>query len=147
MIRQAKGFNAPWRETYLDAAARFRLPYWDPIMPRWDKDASPNSDQTKIWGCPRIFLQRQVYVRTPGDPNTLGEPGNKIQNPLYSFKFPTESDRHSLKTVRRRLKFPPAYVTVRFFRLFIDFKQIQRELYRASPLKRGRQSEDQQTAR
>ena len=91
MVEQAKAYlDEEQRKTYLDAAARFRLPYWDLIMPRKEET---NSDPTTIWGCPAIFKAKDVFVKLPGDDPEKDEKGfSKIKNPLASFAFPNDQE-------------------------------------------------------
>ena len=85
---------------YQNAARRFRLPFWDPFMPRnklqldepKDKPKGEPKDKpkvdSKIWGLPKILSQMEVWVRRPGDPSKL----EKIANPLAYFTFPSDAD-------------------------------------------------------
>ena len=85
---------------YRNAARRFRLPYWDPFMPRnkleqdmpKDNPEDKLEDQPKpdvtVWGLPKILSQAEVWVRRPGDPNKL----EKVANPLAYFTFPSDAD-------------------------------------------------------
>ena len=97
---------------YRNAAIRFRLPYWDPFMPRnepqqdmpqgnsrdkpEDKPEDKPKDKPKkkskvdvtFWGLPKILSQAEVWVRRPGDPNKL----EKVANPLAYFTFSSETD-------------------------------------------------------
>ena len=84
---------------YRNAAIRFRLPYWDPFMPRnkleqdkpedlpKDKPEDKPNDQPKpdvtVWGLPKILSQAEVWARRPGDPNKL----EKIANPWHILPF------------------------------------------------------------
>lgn len=85
MVKQAKLFKSPAdQQKYAQAAARYRLPYWDPIMPR--NEISARDDPTTIWGLPKIFAQQTVFLKTPASPTKYVP----TDNPLYSFKFPTD---------------------------------------------------------
>ena len=92
MVRQANDYSdKEQRQTYLDAAARFRFPYWDLIMPRKDET---NSDPTTVWGCPDIFRAEDVYVKLPKGDSAKDEKGfSKIRNPLACFTFPNAQER------------------------------------------------------
>ena len=71
---------------YQDAAKRFRLPFWDPFMPRNKLEA--DSDPKAIWGLPEILSAEKVWVRRPKSSDELVD----IANPLASFSFPSEDD-------------------------------------------------------
>ena len=112
MVRQAKAFqDEDEKQSYLDAAARFRLPYWDIIMPRNDEPTKPppghtEIDPTVIWGCPRILKAKSVYVKLPnGDPEKKKNGFWTIDNPLAVFKFPRAEDfqRSKDQGVERKL--------------------------------------------
>ena len=102
MVKQAKAYlDEKQRKTYVDAAARFRFPYWDLIMPR---NEETNSDPTTIWGGPEIFKAEDVYVKLPGDDPAKEEKGfSKIKNPLASFTFPNDQERQQ-HPERKRLE-------------------------------------------
>lgn len=104
MVKQAKAYpDENDRNTYLDAAASFRLPYWDLIMPR---NAETNSDPTTIWGCPDILKAKEVYVKLPeDDPEKDAKGFSKIKNPLYNFAFPNDQERDQ-HPERKGLKMP-----------------------------------------
>ena len=91
------------QNTYLDAAARFRLPYWDMIMPR--QDPTDENDATTMWACPRILKQKYVYVKYPQTPNEFTE----LLNPLASFTFPDPDDytKPKRKPLNQRSAFNP----------------------------------------
>lgn len=97
MVKQAQAYaKEDERKIYLDAAARFRLPYWDLIMPR-NKPAPATGgtkpDPTTIWGCPAIFKQKEVFVKLPKDDPKKDKNGfSKIDNPLAYFTFPNDKD-------------------------------------------------------
>ena len=99
MVRQANAYpNKNERKIYLDAAARFRLPYWDIIMPRNEEQTTPppgkdNPDPAAIWGCPEILKAEKVFVKLPkGDPNKSENGFWTIDNPLVLFKFPNPQE-------------------------------------------------------
>ena len=101
MVKQAKAFqDKDDKKSYLDAAARFRLPYWDIVMPRNEKQTE---DPKAIWGCPEILKVKSVYVKLPnGDPKKKKNGFWTIDNPLAVFKFPTaaefkDSENHGVK--------------------------------------------------
>lgn len=104
MVEQAKAYpDEKQRKTYLDAAARFRFPYWDLIMPRKEET---NSDPTTIWGCPEIFKAKDVYVKLPGDDPAKDEKGfSKRKNPLAFFTFPNDEERRQ-HPERKKLDMP-----------------------------------------
>ena len=74
------------KRKHQDAARRFRLPFWDPFMPR--NALRSNSDENEIWGLPEILSVERVWVRKPKTPNELTE----IANPLASFAFPSDNE-------------------------------------------------------
>ena len=88
------------QDTYHKAAARFRLPYWDPIMPRNERDGDPDT----VFGIPVIFQQKEVFVRTPSDPENL----RPMPNPFYDFAFPSESEWRA-HPKRPKINFGTAY--------------------------------------
>ena len=110
MVRQANAFqDEDEKQSYLDAAARFRLPYWDIVMPRNEEQTEPEPGQSKIdpaaiWGYPKILRAESVFVKLPN-----GDPANKkdgfwtIDNPLATFKFPEAAEFENSKShgVRR----------------------------------------------
>lgn len=108
MINQANQYKNPAdRAKYLDAAARFRLPYWDPIMPRKQRD--PTGPLSTVWGLPLILSLENIYVRTQSAPDRL----IPMRNPLYSFKFPTLDEwDQPRQTERIRLDQPTEYSQV-----------------------------------
>ena len=107
MVEIAGQFPAEYKHKYEEAAARFRLPYWDPIMPRTtrDEDGLPNT----VWGIPEILKAEKVYVRLPSEPKKF----TKVENPLYSFKFPSEDEYVKKRTIQRKHLKMPGYNTVR----------------------------------
>ena len=101
MVKIAKQYKNPVdRKAYEDAAARWRLPYWDLIMPR--NDLKEGDLPNAIWGIPQILKAHQVYVKTPEKPDEF----TKIDNPLYSYKFPSEEEREEAETPRKPLPMP-----------------------------------------
>ncbi|KAL9612930.1 MAG: hypothetical protein Q9167_002513 [Letrouitia subvulpina] len=85
------------RTYYLTAAKSFRLPYWDPWMPRYSSNGSEGSTNGGgTWfGLPAILKAQEVFVRRPEKPNDLVE----IDNPLYHYKVPRHRDLLSEATV------------------------------------------------
>ncbi|KAJ5628581.1 hypothetical protein N7490_010809 [Penicillium lividum] len=71
------------RLSYLSAADRFRLPYWDPTLPRNEGTDNNGTFSEEIWGFPLIFRQRKVWVKRPH-----GKMATQIHNPLFSFALP-----------------------------------------------------------
>lgn len=70
------------REEYIIAAKTYRQPYWDPYKPR-NKIAADRTLDESIFGFPKILAAEKVWVMRPN-----GKALEKINNPLYSFKFP-----------------------------------------------------------
>ena len=101
------------KRKYQDAARRFRLPFWDPFMPRnalrSNSEPDADEDKNKIWGLPEILSVERVWVRKPKTPNELTE----IANPLASFAFPSDNEynmaegRNKLHWKLRGAKAPP----------------------------------------
>ncbi|KAJ5907811.1 hypothetical protein N7495_000493 [Penicillium taxi] len=73
------------RLSYLSAADRFRLPYWDPTLPRNEGNGTNEEFSEGIWGFPLIFRQRKVWVKRPHSKMAA-----HIHNPLFSFALPDE---------------------------------------------------------
>ena len=73
------------RRKYLNAAARFRLPFWDPCMPRNQLDSTSKLKET-IFGVPEILRAKTVFVKHWD--KTQPE---EMDNPLQSFSFPKET--------------------------------------------------------
>ncbi|KAI9706216.1 MAG: hypothetical protein M1820_004977 [Bogoriella megaspora] len=83
------------KSTYRAAAARFRLPFWDIVMPRNEQSGALDS----VWGTPAILAANNVYVKLP-EPTSNADGGfDTIPNPLYSFFFPTDSEREEARKV------------------------------------------------
>lgn len=81
--------NEPEKTLYKAAADRFRMPYWDPVMPRNKPSASAVGSKKvdeSIWGLPKILGAERVYVIKPGSQQPV-----EVDNPLYSFTFPSEA--------------------------------------------------------
>lgn len=93
----AKRFTKePERSMYQNAADRFRLPFWDPLLPRNNPPNDPllprsNVPITKfsedLFGIPKILAAPTVHVKIPQEDSSVVE-DHKFTNPLYSFKFP-----------------------------------------------------------
>ena len=78
--------NEHERTKYLQAADRFRLPFWDPLLPRNKVTPIIGKDlNNKIWGAPLILTKPKVYVKKPNEKTQT-----EIDNPLASFKWPIE---------------------------------------------------------
>ncbi|KAF5690448.1 tyrosinase precursor (monophenol monooxygenase) [Fusarium circinatum] len=82
------------KKKYLDAAKKFRLPYWDYYRPRANTKPSfpgvtnpDNGTNTGPldWGAPRIFTLEEVTVRRLPD-NEL----KSMANPFFQFNFSLE---------------------------------------------------------
>lgn len=83
------------KERYLDAAARFRLPYWDPVMPR--NKLRAGAELKSVWCLPQLFGTPNVFVRLPESPDTL----TKISNQMFQYSFPTEDEWNQPKDTAR----------------------------------------------
>ncbi|KAH8657404.1 common central domain of tyrosinase-domain-containing protein [Tricladium varicosporioides] len=79
-------FAPTQRAVYQKAATRFRVPFWDPILPR-NKVANTGRFDEKIWSIPKICAAKQVWVKRPSSPNKL----EQIPNPLYAYKFQNDA--------------------------------------------------------
>jgi hypothetical protein len=90
MVRVAKLYPTDAeKRIYGAAAARFRLPFWDIVMPRNKQSGAIDT----VWGTPAILAKKVVYVKLP-KPTGNSEGGfDTIPNPLYSFNFPADTDR------------------------------------------------------
>lgn len=69
------------KRKYLNAAARFRLPFWDPFMPR--NELEDDSSLETIFGIPEILRAKNVFVKHWDERGP-----QEILNPLQSFFFP-----------------------------------------------------------
>lgn len=108
MVKQANLYAENEKQVYLAAAARFRLPYWDILMPRTD-DSKPDKnnsvDWKTVWACPQLLKAKTVFVKLPkGDAQKAQEGFSEIDNPLASFTFPT-SDEFKDHPKRKKLEF------------------------------------------
>ncbi|KAF2024336.1 hypothetical protein EK21DRAFT_117886 [Setomelanomma holmii] len=99
--------NAEQKGSYRRAAARFRLPYWDPLTPRNER----RGDVDTAFGLPVIFQQRDIYVRTPSKPDEL----TPMANPLYEFTFPKDPEWKAHPD-RPRVAFPSNFSSLRTIR-------------------------------
>lgn len=87
MVKQANRYKNPKDQSrYLDAAAKFRLPYWDPLMPRNLQADGARFDT--VWGLPELLKRPQVFLRHPDQPEVL----KPFDNPMYKFVFPKNWD-------------------------------------------------------
>ena len=75
----------PERTLYQSAAQRFKLPFWDPLLPR-NRVESTGTFNDKILGVPAILAAKQVWVKRPGAQDL-----KPIDNPLYSYTFQWEA--------------------------------------------------------
>lgn len=92
---------------YSDAAARFRLPYWDLIMPRNELKTGDRYDT--VWGFPEVFKNKAVFVRQPiRDEKTDKDGFNEIANPLATFVFPTEGEHNESGRVKLNMEYEHA---------------------------------------
>ncbi|CAG8980482.1 hypothetical protein HYALB_00013118, partial [Hymenoscyphus albidus] len=66
----------PQKSLYKQAAARFRIPFWDPVLPR------NKATNEKMWGLPKILSVTDVWVLRPNSTELTS-----IPNPLYALKF------------------------------------------------------------
>lgn len=92
--------DAQQKQTYQNAAARFRLPYWDPFVPRnrIDRNNEAKDVDQEIWGLPKILIAEAVYVKYPNKKALKA-----IDNPLRAFVFPSDD----VLTQKARKLFPP----------------------------------------
>jgi tyrosinase len=90
MVNKAREYNDETiQKKYLDAASRFRFPYWDPCLPRQlkkglDGDSHDSSGVPNEFGVPMIVSSPKVFVRFPESPDQL----TSVDNPLYQYNFP-----------------------------------------------------------
>ena len=97
MVKQANQYSGAEKDTYNKAAARFRLPYWDIVMPRNEYEKGQRADT--VWGCPAILKKEKVTVRLPEPTPNAKEGWDSIDNPLYSFEFPKPKEYEESKRV------------------------------------------------
>lgn len=79
------------RKVYQAAVARFRLPFWDLIMPR--NKYVENKRVSAVWGTPAILAAKNVYVKFPKPTPKADRGFDIIANPLYTFTLPTPDER------------------------------------------------------
>lgn len=87
MVEKANEFeDETLKKRYLAAAERFRLPFWDPLMPRYkvENSGTKRTLDQRIWGLPQILAAETVHVMKA--PN--GDRDDQFPNPLYAFKIP-----------------------------------------------------------
>ena len=72
------------RIRYREAATRFRLPYFDPLVARVLVDPGGGGETTWACGMPQILSTRRVMVDVPDWRKTYLK---EIDNPLYSYNF------------------------------------------------------------
>ncbi|CVL03756.1 related to tyrosinase precursor (monophenol monooxygenase) [Fusarium mangiferae] len=92
------------KKKYLDAAQKFRIPYWDYYRPR-DKAkttfpgvTNPKDGTTTApfdWGAPQIFTMPQVMVKRLPDNELISMP-----NPFFQFNFNSEQFNKIIPSVR-----------------------------------------------
>jgi hypothetical protein len=82
----AKRFTKePEKSIYQNAADRFRLPFWDPLLPR-NKVSTAEFSQD-MFGMPKILGAKTVHVKIPKEDGSVVT-NDAYKNPLYSFIFP-----------------------------------------------------------
>ncbi|OCL11103.1 Di-copper centre-containing protein [Glonium stellatum] len=84
----ASRFPEPQKKKYVSAAGRFRLPFWDPFLPR-QKLMNVHGYPIYRCGVPIILMIPKVRVRMPEHPTELTE----IDNPLYNCRFPNGTNK------------------------------------------------------
>lgn len=85
MYEIANQFTDPERKKkYVETVLRFRLPYWDPWMPR--NVADPVRNWSGMFAFPTILRAQEVFVKRPSKPNEF----ERIDNPLYRYKMPDQ---------------------------------------------------------
>jgi len=95
MVRVANEYSTDAEKAmYRAAAARFRLPFWDIVMPRNKQDGPVDT----VWGVPAILAKKDVYVKLPEPTKNAKDGFDTIPNPLYSFTFPTTEERKDAKS-------------------------------------------------
>lgn len=106
MAREAAKYkDEDEKRLYEEAAARFRLPYWDPLMPR--NEYKEGGEVYEIFGTPQILAKEKIWVKKSSSSQFV-----KIDNPLYRFTYPTEAEHKNLKKydsyTREPLEIKPA---------------------------------------
>ncbi|KAH0542306.1 hypothetical protein GP486_008647, partial [Trichoglossum hirsutum] len=77
----ARNFGGAARNEYLEAADKFRLPFWNPFQAR----NFEHPDDRPVMGISLIFCVKKVRVKEPGS-----REWTTIDNPLYSYVYPTD---------------------------------------------------------
>lgn len=90
MTSIAETFPGANKQTYRDAAKKFRLPYWDYYRPRGGKVTFPGifNGQTSFpydFSVPKIFTVDRIMLKTPDKADEL----QPVQNPFKLFSFAT----------------------------------------------------------
>lgn len=96
--------DVKWKQIYTDALDRFRLPYWDPCMPRNKVTGTTVREKMGRWGFPVILKTKDVYVRLPENPNEL----TPVPNPLYRFDFPDAEEFAGVTVPRPQINWQEA---------------------------------------
>lgn len=79
---------------YGAAAARFRLPFWDIVMPR---NKQQGEAVETVWGTPAILAAKNVFVKLPKLTSKTKDGFDEIPNPLFSFTFPSFDERKAAR--------------------------------------------------
>lgn len=90
---------------YQNAVDKFRLPYWDPFLPR-NKLEKLTDPKENVWGIPDILAVKNVWVKRP-NPYGAAEI-ESTPNPLYQFTFPSQDVIE--KKQRKSIKFGVGFV-------------------------------------
>jgi hypothetical protein len=77
--------NASERKTNIDAANKFRLPFWNPFQARDVQQTNPTD--VPVMGISLLFCVRKINVKRP---NT--DTYTPINNPLYAYLNPIAAD-------------------------------------------------------
>lgn len=94
MVRVADQYSTDAeKRIYKAAAARFRLPFWDIVMPRNKQSGAVES----VWGTPAILAAKNVYVKLPKPTPNAKDGFDTIPNPLYAYQFPTPNEREEAR--------------------------------------------------
>lgn len=105
MVAQAEKYkDEAERQMYRDAAAMFRLPFWDIVMPR---SKQTSGEATSIFGCPEILKREEVFLKLPEgheDRKSPTEKFTKLPNPLASFIYPQNAATHNRADLIAKLK-------------------------------------------
>jgi len=91
MVAVAERFSdKEGKAEYRKALKRFRLPYWDPVLPRKDTNKTLRVELERVrsvFGMPQILSVPHVWVVKPGKGKVA------ISNPLHHYNFPS-SDQY-----------------------------------------------------